>query len=439
MKDRPNILYLHTHDLGRYCEPYGYAIPAPNLRKLAERGVLFRQAFNTAPTCSPSRSGLLTGRWPHCNGMFGLTGQGWRLNDYSQHLARFLQGHGYETVLVGANHVAPRPELAGEETKALLGYSQILKRPKDPGKGDNWAAEGAAEFLAQKHDKPFFLAVGFGAPHRYNPGDRKTFSSRYPTEPEGVDDRYCLPMPHLIDCPTTRNEMANFKMGVAVMDEQFGLVLDALARSEHADNTVVICTTDHGPGIPDMKCTVTDRGTGVMLVLAGPDPFGGGRVLDALVSHIDIYPTVCELIGADRPAWLQGKSMMPLLRGESDTINACIFAEHNYHGDYRPQRAARTERYKYIRRFRTGVGVGVDRGPTDAMMRAYGWAERPQPEEELHDLVFDPHEAANVIDDPRYAEAAAEMRRRLETWMEETDDPVRHDAVPPPPDAAEKG
>jgi arylsulfatase A-like enzyme len=73
---RLNILYLHTHDAGRYVQPYGYAIPAPNVQKLAERGVLFRQAFNVAPTCSPSRSGLVTGRWPHCNGMFGLTGQG---------------------------------------------------------------------------------------------------------------------------------------------------------------------------------------------------------------------------------------------------------------------------------------------------------------------------------------------------------------------------
>ena len=430
---KPNILYLHTHDLGRYCEPYGYPIPSANLQKLAERGVLFRQAFNAAPTCGPSRAGLLTGRWPHCNGMFGLNGQGWRLNDYSQHLAHWLQANGYETVLSGANHVAPRPELPPEEKRKLLGDDRILEpQVEDP--AANRAAEAAADFLREDHGKPFFLAVGFISPHRYNPGDRKTFSGRYPTEPADVDDRYCLPMPHMIDCPTTRREMANFKMGVAVMDEQFGMVLDGLETSGHANDTVVICTTDHGPGAPDMKCTLTDRGTGVMLIVAGSEEFGGGRALDALVSHLDLYPTICDLIGAEHPDWLQGKSMMPLLRGETDAIHECVFSEHNYHGEFRPQRAVRTQRYKYIRRFKTGVGVGVDGGPVDQMMREYGWAERPQPEEELHDLVYDPHEAANVIDDPLYAEVAADMRQRLDQWMEQTDDPARRGAVPDPPD-----
>jgi len=437
--NRLNVLYLHTHDLGRYCEPYGYAIPSPNLQKLAERGVLFRQAFNAAPTCSPSRAGLLSGQWTHCNGMFGLTGQGWTLNDYGQHLAHFMKAQGYETVMAGANHVAPRTGKDRKQTVEnmgeLLGYDRVLRAPADPAPADRevWTAQAAAEFLESDHEKPFFLAVGFVTPHRYNPGDRNTFSRRWPTEPPGVDDRYCLPMPHMIDNKTTRREMANFKMGVAVMDQLFGTVLEGLERSGHKDDTLVICTTDHGPGAPDMKCTLSDRGTGVMLVFAGPGEFGGGRVTDALVSHIDIYPTLCELLGAEPPDWLQGKSLMPLFQGAAESVNACVFMEHNYHGDFRPQRAVRTERYKYIRRFKTGVGVGVDGGPVDEMMRAYGWAQRPQPEEELHDFVYDPHEAANVIDDPQYAQTAAELRKRLEDWMAATDDPVRHNAVPAPP------
>ena len=165
---RLNILYLHTHDAGRYVEPYGHAIPSPNVQKLAERGVLFRQAFNVAPTCSPSRSGLVTGRWTHCNGMFGLTGQGWSLNDYSQHIARFLSKNGYETALAGAQHVAKEPRDVGVDK---LGYERILTRSKEKG-GTGMAAEDAARwFLEQKHDRPFFLTVGFGEPHRYNPGD----------------------------------------------------------------------------------------------------------------------------------------------------------------------------------------------------------------------------------------------------------------------------
>lgn len=427
---RPNILYLHTHDAGRYVQPYGYAIPAPNVQKLAERGVLFRQAFNVAPTCSPSRAGLVTGRWPHCNGMFGLTGQGWFLNDYNQHIAKFLSQNGYETVLAGAQHVAKEPRVVGVDE---LGYQRVLTGPKETGGTSMSAEDRAARFLEQEHDRPFFLSVGFGEPHRHNPGDRKTFSSRFPTEPEDVDDRYCQPMPHMLDNPITRREMANFKMGVEVMDERFGKVLDALEQNGLVDSTLVICTTDHGPGCPDMKCTLTDRGTGVMLILAGPGVFSGGSAVDAMVSHLDIYPTICELMGVERPDWLQGESMMPLLSGEKSAIHDCIFTEHNYHGEFRPTRAVRTERYKYIRRFKTDVGVGVDGGPVDKMLRSYGWAERPLPEAELHDLIFDPHEAANVIDDPAYTEVAAEMRGRLQAWLEETGDPVLDDAVPKPP------
>ena len=222
-------------------------------------------------------------------------------------------------------------------------------------------------------------------------------------------------------------------MGVEVMDKRFGKVLDTLEKSGLGEDTLVICTTDHGPGCPDMKCTLTDRGTGVALILAGPDLFRGGRVIDSMVSHIDLYPTICDMIGVDHPDWLQGESMMPLLTGEKDTIHDCIFTEHNYHGEFRPMRAARTERFKYIRRFKTGVGVGVDGGPVDAMLRSYGWATRPQPEEELHDLIFDAHESANFINDPMYADTAEEMRGRLQKWLEETDDPILKDAVPEPP------
>src|SRR5437763_15364561 len=78
----PNILYIHSHDSGRYLQPYGYAVPTPNLQKLAREGVLFRQAFSAAPTCSPSRACLLTGQFAHQNGMLGLAHRGFAMTDY---------------------------------------------------------------------------------------------------------------------------------------------------------------------------------------------------------------------------------------------------------------------------------------------------------------------------------------------------------------------
>jgi len=90
-----NIIYIHTHDSGRFIQPYGHAIPTPNLQRLAEEGVLFRQCYSCAPTCSPSRAALLTGMNPHSSGMLGLVHRGFSLSDPKQHLAYLLQKNGY--------------------------------------------------------------------------------------------------------------------------------------------------------------------------------------------------------------------------------------------------------------------------------------------------------------------------------------------------------
>src|SRR5580704_14219454 len=102
---RPNIIYIHSHDTGRYLEPYGHAVPAPNLQRLATQGVLFRQAFNAGPTCSPSRASLLTGMCPHSNGMFGLAHRGFVLNDYAPHMLRSRWPAGYYSDLLDAKLV----------------------------------------------------------------------------------------------------------------------------------------------------------------------------------------------------------------------------------------------------------------------------------------------------------------------------------------------
>jgi arylsulfatase A-like enzyme len=212
-------------------------------------------------------------------------------------------------------------------------------------------------------------------------------------------------------------------------------VLAALDANGLRDNTLVICTTDHGPGFPDMKRTLTDRGTGVMLILRGPDrtQLAGGRVSDALVTHMDLFPTVCDLIGIDKPSWLQGASLMPLIRGETDAVHEMIFTEQSYHGDYVPLRAVRTLRHKYIRRFDVHAAKGVDPGPAQIMWEQLGWQEMPQAEEELYDLVFDPHEANNLVGRGTHDEVLAEMRNHLQRWMTETADPIIGEGVPPPP------
>ena len=157
----------------------------------------------------------------------------------------------------------------------------------------------------------------------------------------------------------------------------------ALRDAGFADNTLVICTTDHGVALPSMKCNLTDHGIGVMLILHGPQgsgpdsvSFAAGRVIDAMVSHIDVFPTVCELAGLEPPDWLQGRSMMPLFRGETDTIRDEIFAEVNFHAAYEAQRCVRTERWKYIRRYhprQQPLLPNCDDGPSKRFWGEHGW------------------------------------------------------------------
>src|SRR3954453_5477787 len=114
----PNIVYLHSHDTGRSVQPYGHQIVTPNTQRLADQGLLFRQAFCAAPTCSGSRACLLTGQWAHVNGMTGLAHRGWTLNDYGQHIVHTLRRAGYWSGLVGEQPLSIDPE--------TLGYDRVM-------------------------------------------------------------------------------------------------------------------------------------------------------------------------------------------------------------------------------------------------------------------------------------------------------------------------
>jgi arylsulfatase A-like enzyme len=430
--DRPNILYIHSHDTGRHIQPYGHAAPTPRLQHLAEEGVFFRQAFSVAPTCSPSRACLLTGQVAHNNGMLGLAHRGFSLDDYDRHLVHTLRDAGYHTALVGVQHVARRSEVIGYDQLFAQGSMAGHRHPHPSQKDQNApsAAEvvaGAAEFLHNAPAQPFFLSVGFYETHR----------EYQPATPDD-NPNYVRPPAHLPDTPETRRDMADFHASARLLDRSVGAVLDLLDAEGLAENTLVIATTDHGLAMPGMKCTLYDRGIGVLLIMRGPRGFSGGRVIDAMVSHLDIFPTLCDYLDIDPPDWLQGRSIMPLIRGETDAINDAVFAEVNYHAAYEPQRAVRTRRWKYIRRFdgrERPVLPNVDDSLSKDVWLAHGWRERPVPAEELYDLVFDPGETHNLAGDPRAQEALDAMRARLDRWMAETDDPLLRGPVAAPPGA----
>jgi N-sulfoglucosamine sulfohydrolase len=416
MSATPNILYLHSHDTGRYIQPYGHQVPTPNIQRLADQGMLFRDAFCAAPTCSGSRASLLTGQWTHNNGMTGLAHRGWTLNDYDHHLVHTLRKNGYWSALIGEQHLSTDPD--------MLGYDHVVEIDTHH---VETVAPAAVALLQERPRQPFFMSVGFFETHReyFNPTSIR-------------DALYSLPPANLPDTPETRRDMASYKASARSLDQGVGAVLNALDEHDLADDTLVILTTDHGLAFPGAKATLTDRGIGVLLIMRGPGGFHGGRVSEALVSQIDLFPTICELIGAERAEWLQGRSLLPLMRRETDEVNDAVFAELTYHAAYEPQRAIRTRRWKYIRRFgdrERPVLANVDDGPTKDLFIANGWAERPLPREALYDLLFDPAEANNLAGDPLHADVLDDLRGRLEHWMRETEDPLLDGDVEPPPGA----
>jgi N-sulfoglucosamine sulfohydrolase len=409
----PNILYLHSHDTGRYVQPYGQPVPTPNIQHLADQGVLFRRAFCATPTCSTSRACLLTGQYGHNNGMLGLAHRGWSLNDYREHIVHTLRQAGYFSVLIGEQHIAKRPEIIGFDRVEKIATTHVES-----------VAPVTRRIIAEGLPQPFFLSVGFFETHR-----------DWLDPPSLRDALYSLPPANLPDTAETRHDMASYRASARSLDQGVGSVLEALDAHGLTENTLIMFTTDHGLAFPGAKATLFDRGLGVMLIMRGPGGFHGGRVNDALVSHLDIYPTLCELAGIDPPEFVQGFSLLPLVRGELGALREDLYAEMTWHAAYEPQRAVRTERWKYIRRFghrERPVLANCDDSPSKELLLRHGWAEHKVPFEHLYDLVFDPGEANNLAGDPAHGDVQEDLRERLDRWMAATSDPLLHgDPVPP--------
>ena len=277
----PNIVYIHSHDTGRYVQPYGHAIPTPHIQQLAEEGVLFRQAFCANPTCSPSRACLLTGQWAHSCGMTGLVNRGWTLPYPERLLTHTLQKAGYTTAM------ARLPARSS-------GHRRWRLHPPVAPRGSRCPNRRPSRRLLSRRSSsvPFYLDVGFGETHRQRRGFAPQPQGEAPTDP-----RYVRPPAPFPDTPDTRQDMAEYIDAARTLDAKMGRVFAALQDNGLADNTLVICTTDHGIAFPTMKCNLTDHGLGVMLVLRGPGGFSNGQMVDALVSQVDIYPTICALAG----------------------------------------------------------------------------------------------------------------------------------------------
>jgi arylsulfatase A-like enzyme len=322
---------------------------------------------------------------------------------------------GYHSVLIGEQHVSKDPR--------VIGFDRIV----DVDSNHTSSVAPAANAVLGELPEPFFLSVGFFETHR---------DFQAPTSVR--DSLYSMPPPNLPDTRATREDMAAFKASARSLDQGVGSVMNELYRLGLADRTLIICTTDHGLAVPRAKATLFDRGTGVMLLMRGPGGFTGGKVVDSMVSHLDVYPTLCEIAGAEVPPWVQGTSLLPLVSGEVEAVRDEVFTEMTFHAAYEPMRAIRTDRWKYIRRFHDYVHpvlANCDDSATKDLMVETGWGQHLVPEEQLYDLIHDPNEHRDLSWDPRHKGTLSALRGRVEAWMEATDDPLRLGPIEPPPGA----
>ncbi|HEV7302081.1 MAG TPA: sulfatase [Tepidisphaeraceae bacterium] len=425
-----NILYLHSHDTGRWISPYGYAHATPSFERLAASGVLFENAFTPSPTCSPSRACLLTGQMPRKNGMIGLAHRGSRLADPGRHLAAVLKARGYRTALSGMQH-----EFADDQHSAMA-YEEILARVgvDNVATQDPAIARAAAAYVGRDHDRPFFLSCGFFTTHRTRGRESQAFNAD--ASPLGDPSGVPVP-PEFPDTPAVRADIADYNVALDRLDACVGIVLDGLDAAGRAGDTLVICTTDHGVPFPGHKSRLTDAGAGALLILRGPGLTGGRRVT-AMVTHLDVLPTILAMLGDPPDEALDGKSLLPLLAGETDALHDAVFGEVNYHAAYEPMRSVRTATHLYVRRFDTSprrVLPNCDPSPTRTAMTARGWTDELEPAEALYDVVTDPRQARNLIDAPAATAIVAELRDRLAWQMRATADPLlTFGYVPPWPD-----
>lgn len=425
-----NVIYINTHDSGRMMSPYGYDIPTENLKKLAEDSVVFTNAFCAGPTCSPSRAALLTGTFPHQNGMLGLAQRGFSLYNPERHLANFLKDNGYNTCLCGIQHEYGWYLDLEKNGLHDLGYKEIITTDSKPFKKEElylWDRNNAAEVVKwldnYNEEKPFLLSFGMHSTHR-----------PYPVEvAEFIDERYVIPPYPITNNEENRHDHAQYMTTAHYADENVKMIVDALKRNNLYENSIIIFTTDHGLALPFNKCNLTDTGIGVSLIMKVPKADSNGKVVDSLVSQIDVFPTLCELLNLNKPDYLEGKSFAEAFVNNKALLDEYIFAEINFHTSYEPVRCVRTKRYKYIKYYdetwnKVNLSNMDESVPKDFLMNN-GLREKVKYREGLFDLYYDPTERNNLVDDIKYKEILENLRKVLLEKQIKTDDPILKGAL----------
>ncbi|MEM9830913.1 MAG: sulfatase [Bacteroidota bacterium] len=415
-QSKPNIIIYLTDDQSQAdASVYGASnLLTPQLERLSDIGMTFENAFIASPACAPSRAALLTGLMPARNGAEAN-------HTYPRPgtllLTQKLQDIGYEVLALG--------KVAHGKMNQESGFDAYQPVPK-------WGdLSGAARLIleSRNNNRPICLLLGDHRPH-------VAWIDSLGYNPQEVS----LP-DYLINTLETREHWARYYTDITGADREMGEVLD-LAQEKWNDDFIFIYSSDHGGQWPFGKWNLYDAGIKVPLLVAWPGQVESGSRTDAMVSWIDIFPTLLDMLGGEVPKDIDGKSFAPVLLGETDQHRDMIFTTHSGDGvmNVYPIRSVRTQRYKYIINLcpecyhtnhsdilrKDGAGAYWDswdkKAETDSEAAAIIQKYYVRPAEEFYDLQQDPTEQHNLIEEANYQTQIKTMRSQLEEWMQQQGD-----------------
>ena len=431
--ERPNVILFIADDVS--WNDYGCygndSVRTPNIDALAAGGIRFTQAYLTASSCSPSRSSIMTGRYPHNNGKAAELHQpiDWHLPWF----ATMLRDSGYYTALVGKHHMTSTKPPKGEKPAKPFDFV-------DPGRSKSNHGGHATWVQTVEHrpkDKPFFFWFAAYDAHRAWDADREWDAEKYGP----MHDPMSVVVPaYLSDDLETRQDLASYYNEICRFDYYIGQVVATLMKQDQLDNTLLFVLADNGRPFPRAKTRLHDSGMRTALVAHWPNTIKkSGSTSDSLVSVIDLAPTILTAAGVKPAETMQGVSMLPLLADPSATIRKYAFSEHNWHDYEAHGRSIRDSEFLLIKNSRPyltlqGPADSV-RSPSHKQLQALRDAKKlsnaqadvfaaPRPAVSLFRTDSDPLQLKNLANDPKHAKTKERLLALLEQWIDETGDSV---------------
>ena len=408
----PNIVFLLADDCTYWdigCYGSSDAI-TPNIDKLAAEGMKFTKFYQAAPMCSPTRHNLYTGIYPvrtgaYPNHTFVYPG--------TKTIIDYLEPLGYRVALSGKRHIAPEEIFRFE----YLGNGNNL----DFRKVDNFISN------ASNNNEPFCLFLCSNEPHSpWNLGNPEKYNP----------DSIILP-PFMVDTKETRKDFIRYLAEIEYLDSQVGEALDLLARHGAVNNTVFIFSSEQGNSFPFAKWTCYDAGLHTAFIVKYPAVVKPGAISEVLADYTDVVPTLIDIAGGNIPKYIDGKSLLPILKGKPFKHKKYSFGLQTSRGIHSgPEQFA-------IRSVRDGkhsliINLNHDKiftnniterenefwlswkkeALTDSFAKQQVTAYQHRPPVELFDISADPFNMNNLADDPRYSKTRKKLQWALEKWMD---------------------